>query len=180
VERIIRQSLGAKGEFEFHEELVRGLYTIEVPQFADAQLGIRAKGLEFCEDSLEIQPGRDVELKITAGRAGRVRGRVVKNGAGADGVLVALVPEGFEDANDLMRVGESDLSGAFQLEKVVPGKYRVIAVENAWDEDWRGVEFLGRVVGRGKELEIGAGAVVTAGETEVQEGSRSSTVESRK
>ena len=75
---------------------------------------------------------------------------------------MALVPEGFEDANNLMRVGQSDSSGAFELEKIVPGKYRLIAVEDGWDEDWRSVEFLRRFVGRGKELEIGTGAVVTA------------------
>jgi Carboxypeptidase regulatory-like domain len=153
--------VGAKGEFEFREELVRGLYTIEVPQLADMQLGIRAKGAEFFEGSVAIQPGRDVELKITAGRGARVRGRAVKNGAGAEGVLVALVPEKFEDANDLMRVGESDSSGAFELEKVVSGRYRLIAVEDGWDADWRSVEFLKKFVERGKDVEIGAGAVVT-------------------
>jgi carboxypeptidase family protein len=163
--------VGAKGEFEFHEELVRGLYTIGVPQLADAQLGIRARGLDFFEDSLEILPGRDVELKITAGRAARVRGRAVKNGAVAEGTFVALVPDKFEDANDLMRVGESDSSGGFELQKIVPGKYRLIAVENGWDGDWNSVEFLRRFVERGKELEIGAGAMVTA-EVEVQEGGK--------
>jgi hypothetical protein len=155
-------AVGAKGEFEFHEEMIRGLYTIKVPQLADVQLGVRAKGLEIFDDSVEIQPGRDVELKITAGRAARVRGRAVKNGGGAEGVFVALVPEKFEDANDLMRVGESDSSGAFELEKVVPGRYRLIAVEDGWDADWKSAEFLRKVVGQGKELEIGAGAVVTA------------------
>ena len=159
--------VGANGEFEFHEEMVRGLYTIEVPQLADAQLGIRAKGLEFFDDSLEIQPGRDVELKITAGRAARVRGRAVKNGAGAEGVFVALVPEGFEDANDLMRVAESDSSGAFEMEKIVPGRYRLIAVEDGWDGDWRSVEFLKRFVSGGKDVEIGAGRAVEVGEIEV-------------
>jgi hypothetical protein len=107
-------------------------------------------------------------LKVTAGRAARVRGRVVKGGAGAEGVFVALVPEKFEDANDLMRVGESDTSGAFELEKIVPGKYRLIAVEDGWDADWRSAEFLRKFVERGKELEIGAGALVTA-EVEAQE-----------
>ena len=154
--------VGAKGEFEFREELVRGMYTIEVPQLADAQLGIRATGASFFDGSMEIQPGRDVELRIMAGRAARVRGRAVKNGAGAEGAFVALVPEKFEDENDLMRVGESDSSGAFELEKIVPGRYRLIAVEDGWDGDWRSVEFLKKFVERGKELEIGAGVVVTA------------------
>jgi len=112
--------VGPKGEFEFHEELVRGLYTIEVPQLADMQLGIRGNGLSFFDESIEIQPGRDVEMKIMAGRAACVRGRVVKNGAEAEGVFVALVPEKFEDANDpagcgaplpLQRYFEFDTSG---------------------------------------------------------------------
>ena len=75
---------------------------------------------------------------------------------------MALVPEKFEDANDLIRVGETDSAGGFELEKIVPGRYRLIAVEDGWDADWRSVEFLRRAVGQGKELEIGAGAVVTA------------------
>jgi hypothetical protein len=154
--------VGPKGEFEFHEELVRGLYTIEVPQLADMQLGIRGNGLSFFDESIEIQPGRDVEMKIMAGRAACVRGRVVKNGAEAEGVFVALVPEKFEDANDLIRVGETDSAGGFELEKIVPGRYRLIAVEDGWDADWRSAEFLRSVVGGGKELEIVAGAVVTA------------------
>ena len=38
----------------------------------------------------------------------------------------------------------------------------MIAVEDGWDADWKSAEFLRKVVGQGKELEIGAGAVVTA------------------
>jgi hypothetical protein len=62
----------------------------------------------------------------------------------------------------LIRVGETDSAGGFELEKIVPGRYRLIAVEDGWDTDWRSAEFLRSVVGGGKELEIGAGAVVTA------------------
>jgi hypothetical protein len=159
-------TVGAKGEFEFHEELLSGLHSIEMPQFADAVLGIRAKGADFVGDFMQVHPGREIELKISAGVAGRVRGRVVKNGAGAEGSFVALVPEGFEDANNLIRVGESDSSGAFEMERVVPGRYVLIALEDGWDGDWRGAEFLGRFVAGGEKIEIGAGAVVTAGEIE--------------
>lgn len=159
-------TVGAKGEFEFREELLSGLYTVEVPQLADAKLGMRLKGAGFFGDSVEIQPGREIEMKISAGKAGRVRGRVVKSEAGAEGIFVALVPEGFEDANNLMRVAESDSSGAFELGGVVPGKYFLIAVEDGWDSDWRSAEFLGRFVGGGKRVEVGAGAAVMVGEVE--------------
>jgi hypothetical protein len=142
-------TVGAKGEFEFHEELLSGRYVIGMPQFADAVLGIRAKGATLVGDFTEIQAGREIELKISAGIAGRVRGRVVMRGAAAEGVFVTLVPEGFEDANNLMRVAESDSSGAFELGGVVPGKYFLIAVEDGWERDWRSAEFLGRGVGGG-------------------------------
>jgi hypothetical protein len=33
-------------------------------------------------------------------------------------------------------------------------------VEDGWGGDWRSAEFLGRYVGGGKKIEIGAGAVV--------------------
>ena len=158
--------VGTAGEFEFHEEMVRHLYSIEVPQLADAMLGIRAKGADIFSDGLAIQPGRDVELNITAGKAGRLRGRVVKNGKSVQGIFVALVPEGFEDANNLMRVGESDSDGTFRLEDVVAGKYTLIAVEDGWDGDWRSAEFLRRFVGGGKRIQVGAGAAVTVGEIE--------------
>ena len=164
-------TVGPAGEFEFHEEMVRHLYSIEVPQLADAVLGIRAKGADIFGDGLEIQPGRDVELKITAGRAGRVRGRVTKSGVAEEGAFVALVPEGFEDANNLMRVGQSDSDGSFELEGIVPGRHVLIAVENGWDADWMSVEFLRRFVSGGREVMIGAGATVTM-EVEAQEGVR--------
>jgi len=161
--------VGEKGEFEFREEMVRGVYSIELPQLAQATVGVRASGASVTSEGVEVEPGRDVELKVVAGLPARVRGRVVKNGAAAEGVFVALVPEKFEDANNLMRVDQSDSDGSFRLGDVVPGRYRLIAVEDGWDSDWRSVEFLGRFVGKGKEVEIGAGAVVT-GEVEVQSG----------
>jgi hypothetical protein len=110
---------------------------------------------------VEIVPGRDVELKVSASAAARVRGRVVENGAAEEGALVALAPEWFEGENNLMRVDQTDSDGTFRLEDVVAGKYTLIAVEDGWDGDWRSAEFLRRFVGGGKKMEVGAGAVVT-------------------
>jgi hypothetical protein len=162
-------TVGEKGEFEFHEEMVRGEYSVELPQMAGAAVGVRASGASVSGDDVDIQPGRDVELKVSASLAARVRGRVVKNGAAAEGVFVALVPEGFEEENNLMKVDQSDSDGTFRLEQVVAGKYVLIAVEGGWDANWESMEFLRRFVAGGKKVEIGAGTVVT-GEVEVQGG----------
>ncbi len=161
-EKTYSATVGANGEFEFREELAKGTYSIELPQMAlgvAGAIGIHAEGADVVPAGIEVQPGRDVALKVVAGRAARVRGRVVKSGAAAEGIFVALVPEGFESENNLMRVDQSDSDGTFRLEDVVPGKYSLIAVENGWEADWRSAEFLGRFVGNGKKLEIGAGAV---------------------
>ena len=168
-EQTYSATVGARGEFEFREELAKGIYSIELPQMAmgvDAAIGIHAVGADVTPDGIEVQPGRDVGLKVVAGRAARVRGRVLKNGAAAEAIFVALVPEKFEDANNLMRVDQSDSDGTFRLDDVVPGRYRLIAVEDGWDTDWRSVEFLRRFVGGGNKIEVGAGATVTVGEIE--------------
>jgi protocatechuate 3,4-dioxygenase beta subunit len=154
-------TVGEKGEFEFREEMVRGAYSVEVPQMAGAAVGVRASGASVTSGDVEIVPGRDVELKVSASAAARVRGRVVENGAAEEGALVALAPEWFEGENNLMRVDQTDSDGTFRLEDVVAGKYTLIAVEDGWDGDWRSAEFLRRFVGGGKKMEVGAGAVVT-------------------
>jgi Carboxypeptidase regulatory-like domain len=164
-------TVGEKGEFEFREEMMHGVYSVEVPQMAGAVLGVRATGASVTGNGVEIQPGRDVELKVSASLPGRVRGRAMKSGSAAEGAFVALVPEGFEEENNLMRVDQTDSDGTFQLGEIVAGEYTLIAVEDGWDGDWKSAEFLRRFVGRGKKVEIGAGAVVNA-EIEVQEGSR--------
>lgn len=161
--------VGEKGEFEFREEMIRGFYSVEVPQLTEDAVGVRAKGARASFGGIEIQPGRDVELKITAGRAARVSGHAMRNGTTVDGALVALVPDEFNSENNLMRVDQSNSDGSFELSEVVPGKYTLIAVENGWDGDWRSAEFLGRFVNRGKRLEIGAGAGVNL-EIEAEDG----------
>ncbi|MBV9887622.1 MAG: carboxypeptidase regulatory-like domain-containing protein [Acidobacteria bacterium] len=153
-------TVGPDGRFEFREEMFRGRYSVEVPEMAEAAVGVRAIGAGVDSEGIEIQPGNDVELQISAGRGARIRGRVMKNGAAAEGIFVALVPGRFEDANNLMRVAQSDSDGTFRMNDVVPGRYSLIAVEDGWDADWRSAEFLGRFVGGGKMLEIGAGAVM--------------------
>lgn len=53
------------------------------------------------------------------------------------GALVVLVPAGADSGEDLYRADQSDLDGGFRFSNVVPGNYLLVALDNAWELNWR-------------------------------------------
>ena len=54
----------------------------------------------------------------------------------APGSMVILVPAGPDGRKDLYRRDQSDLDGSFTFFNVLPGRYLVLAVEDAWSVLW--------------------------------------------
>lgn len=78
----------------------------------------------------------DVQLLITAGQAhGELSGVAKLDGKPAAGVLVLLVPETGENLEENSRLDQSDSDGTFTLREIPPGKYRLMAIADAWDLD---------------------------------------------
>jgi carboxypeptidase family protein len=78
----------------------------------------------------------DVQLLITAGQAaGEVTGVAKLDGKPTAGVLVLLVPETGENLEENSRLDQSDSDGTFSLSEIPPGKYRLMAIADAWDLD---------------------------------------------
>ncbi|MGC1907275.1 MAG: hypothetical protein WA715_25850 [Candidatus Acidiferrum sp.] len=100
--------------------------------------------------------GQNVELKIAAAMgSGLVTGVAMRDGKAADGVMVVLVPADIELAGNLLRVDQSDSDGSFNLAQVVPGRYTVVAIEDAWKAEWRSAEFLRRFLAWGRKVDVG-------------------------
>jgi hypothetical protein len=70
-----------------------------------------------------------------------VRGVARKDGRGAAGVMVVLVPREPTAFRALIRRDQSDSDGSFELRDVPAGQYTVVAIEDGWKLDWtqRGV-----------------------------------------
>jgi hypothetical protein len=56
---------------------------------------------------------------------------------------------------DRKGVDQSDSDGSFNLAQVVPGRYTVVAIEDAWKAEWGSAEFLRRFLAGGKKVEVG-------------------------
>jgi hypothetical protein len=78
----------------------------------------------------------DVQLLLTAGQAhGELSGVAKLDGEPAAGAMVLLVPETGENLDENSRLDQSDSDGTFTLSEIPPGKYRLMAIADAWDLD---------------------------------------------
>jgi hypothetical protein len=50
--------------------------------------------------------------------------------------MVLLAPEDPKDNQILFRRDQSDSDGTFDIAGIVPGKYRLLAIERGWDIEW--------------------------------------------
>jgi hypothetical protein len=50
--------------------------------------------------------------------------------------MVLLAPENAKDNQILFRRDQSDSDGTFLLSSIVPGRYRLLAIDDGWELDW--------------------------------------------
>ncbi len=128
-----------KGEAEFND-VMPGDYSIRVS-------GNRRPMLPVGAVTLDGKPSADLRLHIReaahatatvmlSGPPVRVEGIASHDGKPAAGMLVVLVPAGAGTDPEMFRRDQSDLDGSFVLSGVAPGKYLLVALENAWDLPW--------------------------------------------
>ncbi len=107
-------------------------------------------------DTNHIRLGeKPIELDVTArASALHVVGFALNQGRGEPGVLVLLVPADLRNHSDWLRHDQSDSDGSFDFPSVPPGNYTLIALEDAWDIEWRSPEFISRFLAGGVAVTI--------------------------
>lgn len=70
-------------------------------------------------------------------------------------VMVALVPKDPRTNIERFRRDQSNLDGTFMVGGILPGRYTLIAVEDAWGFAWMKPGVLEKYLSRGQELTIG-------------------------
>lgn len=150
-----------KGEAVF-EQVPPGKYAVMV-NFSGPQPITIGKmvvgGVEVEGHDITVGDGATLEIDATL-MAGVVSvDGVVKNKAGkpVSGAMVALIPRGMEARTHFERIrwDQSDLDGTFTVRQILPGKYTLIAVEDAWGTEWLQPGVLEKYLARGQELTIG-------------------------
>jgi hypothetical protein len=154
-----RARIESNGEFKFSQEFAPGTYELSIPRAPGASLVVAASGAKTAGTTIEIAAGQNVELKIFASMStAQVTGVTMKDGKPVDGVMVLLVPGDFEHETGMMRIDQSDSDGSFHLARIVPGKYSILAIEDAWKAEWSSPEFLRKFLAGGQVVEVGVDA----------------------
>jgi hypothetical protein len=84
-----------------------------------------------------------------------VNGLAQRDGKGAAGAMIVLVPKNPEANHELFRRDQSDLDDTFTLRSVIPGVYTAIAIEDGWDLDWSKTAVISRYAAHGQRLVVG-------------------------
>ena len=144
---------------EFNVKVPPGDYEIlgQIPQMYLARL--TAQDGEVKNRVLTVRAGSSPKLELLASRGfGQVDGVVKRGDQPASGVMVLLAPD---DNPFLFRRDQSDSDGTFTLGMVVPGRYRLLAVERGWELEWANRDVLNAFLKKSVAVEVRANDKLT-------------------
>jgi 5-hydroxyisourate hydrolase-like protein (transthyretin family) len=148
------QPLAEDGSFTLHA-LTPGEYDVQVGS-RDAPISIvqmMATGAAVQGNRITIA-NQPVLLAATLARgATTVNGFARQSGRPASGVMIFLVPRN-PALRDLYRRDQSNTDGSFTLNRVVPGDYTLVAIENGWTLEWARPEVMAPYLARGTRVQV--------------------------
>ncbi len=98
--------------------------------------------------------GQPVLLAATLARgATTVTGYAAQRGKRTGGVMILLVPRNAA-LHDLYRRDQSNTDGSFTLNRVVPGDYTLVAIDNGWTLEWARPEVIAPYLTRGVHVRV--------------------------
>jgi len=100
-----------------------------------------------------------IELTVVAAAPiTSVTGSVVHDGKPTSGVFVLLVPNDLHAGSTAWITNQSDSDGSFVSERVPPGRYTAVAIDQGWKLDWRRPEVIAPYLAHGVALTIPLGS----------------------
>jgi protocatechuate 3,4-dioxygenase beta subunit len=151
--------VAADGAFEFHA-IAPGAYDFEVrapaSTFSVAQIAVSGAEAQGTRITVAAEPVL-IAATLSTGST-TITGYAKQAGKGSGGVMILLVPRdrnGRPNPNhDLYRRDQSNSDGSFTLNRIVPGNYTLVAIENGWTLDWARPEVIAPYLATGLKLQI--------------------------
>ena len=144
---------------EFNVKVPPGDYEIlgQIPQMYLAR--VTTQDGEVKNRVLTVKAGSAPKLELLASKGfGQVEGVARRGDQPASGVMVLLAPD---DNPFLFRRDQSDSDGTFNLGNVVPGHYRLLAVERGWELEWANRDVLHAFLKKSVPVEVRANDKLT-------------------
>jgi hypothetical protein len=146
-----------KGQFEFAPDLLTpGDYSVFVASGMNSTIGtLAATGAQVEGQTIRVSTSKPIELRIelSAGLS-TINGIARRNNEPFAGVMILLVPQSPEKNLPLFRRDQSDSDGTFTLHDVLPGRYKILAIEDGWDVEWADMSLFKTRLDRAPSIEV--------------------------
>jgi protocatechuate 3,4-dioxygenase beta subunit len=146
-----------KGQFEFAPDLLTpGDYSVFVASGMNSTIGtLAATGAQVEGQTIRVSTSKPIELRIelSAGLS-TINGIARRNNEPFAGVMILLVPQSPEKNLPLFRRDQSDSDGTFTLHDVLPGRYKILAIEDGWDVEWADMSLFKTRLDRVPSIEV--------------------------
>lgn len=149
-------SANASGEFVFQQGVAAGTYEVVMNSGDDLFIrSVTATGARIAGRMLHISGSDPVKLSVVVGSGtGKIEGTALRDDKPQSGALILLVPQDPENNLPLFRRDQSDSDGSFTLSPVLPGRYTLLALENAWDLQWGDAAALKPLLANGEPIVV--------------------------
>lgn len=143
------------GSFTLHT-VAPGRYQLRIGSMGNriAILQMLASGAEVQGDYVTIgSEPVSLAASLAAGST-TIEGYARLSGKALGGVMVLLVPRDPNADPELFRRDQSNTDGSFELSRVVPGDYFLVAIENGWTLDWARREAIAPYLASGLKVQV--------------------------
>jgi carboxypeptidase family protein len=146
-----------KGQFEFTPDLLApGDYSVFVASGQNSTIGIlSAAGARVEGQTIRVAASNPIQLRIQLSTSlSTVNGIARRNDEPFAGVMIVLVPQSPGKNLPLFRRDQSDSDGTFTLHDVLPGRYKILAIEDGWDVEWANMSLFKARLDRALSIEV--------------------------
>jgi hypothetical protein len=156
----LESEIGDNGQFDFgHTLLSPGNYSIFAINGMNSIIrSLSATGVHVEGQTIHVTNSNPIQLKIVLSTTlSTINGTARRDGAPFAGAMIVLTPENPESNLPLFRRDQSDSDGTFTLRDVLPGKYKILAIEDGWDVEWANMGLFKARLDHAPSIQVGQG-----------------------
>jgi len=151
--------IGQNGEFHFEPDFLRpGSYSVFVVNGENSIVAsLSAEGAQVVGQNIQITSSKPKPIQLSivlSSTLSAINGIARRDGQPFPGAMILLIPENPEMNLPLFRRDQSDSDGTFTLRDVLPGRYRIVAIENGWKLEWAKPDLLNSLLDHSVSIEV--------------------------
>jgi hypothetical protein len=156
-DEVMQSQIGERGQIQFDADFLSpGTYSVYAISGENSiVLSLKARGAQVVGQTIQITGGKPVELEISLSNSlSKINGTAKRDGKPVAGAMILLVPDEAEANLPKFRRDQSDSDGTFTLRDVLPGRYRILAIDDGWELEWANLALLKNRLEHAQKIEV--------------------------